>query len=219
MELQRGAASRLAAQGPCPTAAFANDGLPAEALDVHWEETSAQLRQEPKDPRLDPDEFKRGPGRKPQGWVKAVSLASDVHLSFMRVLLEVHYDEMYEKRPPLRGGVAGSVTSAPRAKRRTREYRLNHKVVNMLFSKRHEQMQLPQSVKCVLQKPQDERTWANLERLREAVLATVEGTRDVHLWESAVVEEVARSIVDNVCKAILAPLGRTCAIHATPKSC
>ena len=68
----------------------------------------------------------------------------------------------------------------------------------MLFNKRNEQMQLPQAVKEVLQKPQDERTWGNLERLRHAVLATVEGARDVHLCESTVVGQVERSIVDNV---------------------
>jgi len=150
IELQRGAASRLAAQKPCPAASFPDDELPDESADVEWEGTTAPLRRVSKDPRLDPDEFKRGPGRKPHGWAQAVSQASRVHLSSMRVLLEVHYDEMYEKRRPLRGSAAGSSGAAPRAKRPTREYRLNQKVVRMMFSKRHEQMQLPQSVKDVL---------------------------------------------------------------------
>ena len=62
---------------------------------------------------------------------------------------------------------------------------------------RHEQMQLPQAIKDVLQKPQDEHNWDHLERVRSAVIASVEGACDVHLRESAVVQEVASSIVNN----------------------
>eukprot|EP00973_Karenia_brevis_P070356 9780171-Karenia_brevis.AAC.1 len=50
-----------------------------------------------KDPRVDPDEFKRMPKR-PYRWNRAVEAASKVHISSMRVMLEAHYDACHLER-------------------------------------------------------------------------------------------------------------------------
>ena len=48
------------------------------------------------DPNLDPDEFKQLPSsHKPQHWAVAVRRASAVHSSYIRFLLEMHYDKKH----------------------------------------------------------------------------------------------------------------------------
>ena len=93
-ERYRGQASRCAAQKAAAPAAGAGEAFApadeeAEEEECEWIEPAAPDIAAARDPRLDPDEFKRTSGRKPYNWKEAVSLASDVHIASMRLLLEV----------------------------------------------------------------------------------------------------------------------------------
>ncbi len=115
----------------------------------------------------------------------------------MRLLLELHYDEVYRKQIAEQSGGQAARANTNKHGCPSSEYRLNEKVVRCFFNKRHEQMELPDEVKEVMESPVDEYSWKKLEDLRKAVLLTMEGARTVQLWEAATANQVAEAIHAN----------------------
>ena len=87
----RGRASRRAAQPAAMAAADINEEGEPEDEECEWTKPAPAAGAATKDPRVDPDEFKRTSGRKPYNWQEAVAMASDVHIASMRLLLEVFF--------------------------------------------------------------------------------------------------------------------------------
>jgi hypothetical protein len=87
-ERHRGMVSRCAARGASAAEAPAEGAGDDEDEDCEWV-VSGEGGAAAQDPRVDPDEFKRTSGRKPYNWKSAVDMASEVHISSMRLLLEV----------------------------------------------------------------------------------------------------------------------------------
>ena len=96
---------------------------------------------------LDLDEFKLKTGRKPRGWKKCVNIASWVCIDEMRVLLEIHYDDVHYKRWKDKEG---------RAPPRRGEYKVINSVANSHRKRLYPRLALPVTVKALLQAPADE---------------------------------------------------------------
>ena len=97
----------------------------------------------------------------------------------------MHYDERHLERYRKKRGDGDA------------RYRLNQKVVNCYMSNRHEQLHLPQPIKSILQEREDEASWPKLELLRHAIVAEVEGVRQVQLEDGATIDKLADAISGN----------------------
>ena len=79
-------------------------------------------------------------------------------------------------------------------------------------------MELPTTIKCILQCPEDEQSWKKLESLRRAICAVVEGGCEVFFRDAAEIEAVALAI-EACTSATLADEvgktreGKTCKLH------
>ena len=119
------------------------------------------------------EDFKCKSRRKPDRWQLAVKTASEVHIDEMRTLLDLHYDEVHlenwtqihNKRPP----------------ERKAEYKVFASVAHARRKQLNQRLALPQGVKDILRKPEDEQQWKKLEELRARILMIVQGEQMVHL--------------------------------------
>jgi hypothetical protein len=176
-----------------------------DGKDSPWKELSAEnvtqcFKQDaPRDSGVDPDEFKKKMPeyqRKPHKWQEAVDLAGDVLVADMRVLLNMHYDSKHFDRTNKGRSGGGSLM------------RLNHRA--MSAGTKHQQLELPASVREILQQPSDEDCWERLEKVRTAVLNEVQGAKTVPvlLEDGNVADEVATAIEANDGDCELDVLGR-----------
>ena len=145
----------------------------------------------PRDPQLDPDDFKRGRyRRKPNNLRDVASQARDVHIDQMRVLLEMHYDEthknqwMEQRRQGLRRGKA----------MRSKDKHIMRAVQDYHHSERTDLIKLPQEIKDIFQEPNDENDWQKLTEFRKVLLEFLEGATLVELPNAATAQALADAI-------------------------
>ncbi len=138
---------------------------------------------------LDLDEFKDKSGKVPRGWNQAVTKASVVLLDEMRCLLEMHYDDVHLKR--WRKRYAEKDRKAPERKG---QYKVFARVADIHRKKLNQTLELPSSVKAILQCPEDELDWEKIERLRHEVCRIVEQRREVFFENAEEIEAVAKAI-------------------------
>jgi hypothetical protein len=185
IECCRGDASRQAAHRALVDDTISDnegDGGDVGEHDCDWLPAEVAASSPSPDPRLDPDEFKQAMCRKPYKWNDAVSLASEVHVSQMRLLLEMHY-----------GDIHLAAFHQKRVGERTR-FRISEKIVSVYVRELHEQMHLPTSVKNILREPADEGSWAVLEKLRAAIVDEVEGIYELVLADADLVKAVCEVV-------------------------
>ena len=157
----------------------------------------------PRDPQLDPDDFKRGRyRRKPYKLCEVASQARDVHIDQMRVLLEMHYDETHkhrwieQRRQGLRCGRAT----------RSKEKQIMRAVLDYHHSERTDLIKLPQEIKDIFQEPSNENDWQKLTEFRKVLLEFLEGATLVELPDAATAQALAdtiRACEDNVAQGLL----------------
>ena len=126
---------------------------------------------------LDMGEFSTLKGRKPRGWKKAVAIASEVHIDEMRTLLEYHYDECHVECWRL---------AHPSSKRvqvpgRKSGFKVFRSALDAKHQQKTRQVALPSHVKQVLREPADEKDWAKLEAMRQAVLLEFQWLRQTYV--------------------------------------
>jgi len=157
----------------------------------------------PRDPQLDPDEFKRGRyRRKPNKLRDVASQAHEVHIDQMRVLLEMHYDETHKNEwiEQRRQGLScGKAT-------RTKEKQIMRAVLDYHHSERTDLIKLPQEIKDVFREPSDENDWQKLTEFRKVLMEFLEGATLVELPDAATAQVLAdtiRACEDNAAEALL----------------
>ena len=127
---------------------------------------------------VDPDlEFKGFKGedgsqrgiRKPANWQRAVDLASEVLLSEMRTLLEIHYDNVHLIE--WRRKHDESLKKMPNRKPQWTVFR---SVVDSHRRRPCMRVELPPSIQQILRCPQDELAWDTLEAVRRAIATEIQ---------------------------------------------
>ena len=117
----------------------------------------------------DLERFKKKAGKAPMYWNKTVQQANQIIIDDMRTKLELHYDDVH-----LQKWRKKHANEAKRAPGRRGAYRIFASVAEAHRRKLNQDLELPTSVKCILQGPDDEKSWRKLEAVREAVCAVVE---------------------------------------------
>jgi hypothetical protein len=172
-------ARRSAASKPTGPTQASHD---SESEDEPWEEMAATEPQSSnaRDPFIDPDEFTYFKStRKPQGWDDVVRLGLQVLMDEVRLELEKHYDDMHLRQHRERHRVEGEPAESSAKKPRQRRDK-NVAYVGIArgdLRRKFESFNLPQTVKDLLQKPQDETDWEKLEVLKRIVRDECEGGR------------------------------------------
>jgi len=121
---------------------------------------------------LDLNEFKQISDRRPKHFQRAIHLANEVHIDEMRVLLDIHYDEMHLERWQANH-------KDKKAPERKSNYKVFRSVVQGRLRHQNERLTLPTSVKNVMRRPEDENDWGKLEALRRIVCSELEGKLSV----------------------------------------
>ena len=146
-----------------------------------------------------PDGFAEPGKRLSKGYAIATAHAETVLLDRTRALLDRHYDDIFharwlqgqeEKRirkSEQEGGddekdkrATADETEMRRPKRRG-AHRVDPKVLEAQTTRRYETFELPLEVIAILQTPQDENKWDNLEQLRTWLLLAADGVEKVDL--------------------------------------
>ena len=117
---------------------------------------------------LDLDDFKNISQRRPHNFQRAVHLANEVHIDEMRMLLEVHYDQVHLERWQAKH-------KEKKAPERKSEYKVFRSVIQGRLGHLNERLSLPARVKNVLCKQEDESDWGKLEALRRIICSELEG--------------------------------------------
>ena len=105
-----------------------------------------------KDKECDLDRFKQKTGKAPMYWNKTVQQASQIIIDDMRTKLELHYDDVHLQRWREK-----HANEAKRAPGRRGAYRIFASVAEAHRRKLNQDLELPTSVKCILQGPDDEK--------------------------------------------------------------
>ena len=102
--------------------------------------------------------------------------------------LELHYDDVH-----LENWRRKESNADKRMPARKREYKVFSSCSYTHRRKPNQRALLPQRVKNILRSPLDEKDWAKLEELREAIALEIEGARD-YCFEPNQIEAVARAL-------------------------
>jgi hypothetical protein len=132
---------------------------------------------------LDLDKFKNKTGRLPQHYQRAVQIAGWAHIDEMRTLLEMHYDDVHIQKYRERG--------TAKTPSRPGDHKVFRGVVNSYRKQLCQRLALPDPVKEILRKPEDEVNWDRLEALRFAIMRSVWGERRLELDEEGAHELAA----------------------------
>ena len=117
--------------------------------------------------------------RQPVNWERAVTLASEVLLSEMRTLLELHYDDVFVQ--DWRRTHDGRVEKIPNRKS---EYKVFRSVIDQHRRCPNQRISLPPSISNILRSPADENDWVKLERLRCEIEKEIQDEQEVVLTAS-----------------------------------
>jgi len=138
---------------------------------------------------LDLEEFKDKSGHAPQNWHKSVRQASAIIMDDMRALLELHYDDVHVERWRKRHG-----DDKERAPERRGAHKVFSSVAQGRRKKLNQSVELPDAVKGILRRPEDELSMHKLEKLRSAIGRIVEGERQMSLGTVHEIEQIAQAV-------------------------
>jgi len=151
---------------------------------------------------LDLDEFKDISQQRPRNLQRALRMANEVHIDEMRMLLDNHYDQVHidkwqakhkDKKPP----------------NRKSEYKVFRSVVQGRLRHLNERLVLPDRVKQLLCRPEDETDWGKLEALRRIICSELEGEVRVS-FDDLELEDLAMAIENSKSKCYPDELGDGC---------
>ena len=146
---------------------------------------------------VDPDEFKCwkrwSSGNKPHGWTTAVRRASMVHVSYIRFLLELHYDNVHAERPGRKQKRRSDDQNVQAGRRTGTGVKLAGRLIQNHKHQRHGTLALPWSIRTILQRPGDEKNWQKMDEVRRATINLAQGRECVVLAEE---ENIVKDIVD-----------------------
>ena len=160
-------------------------------LDSQGDPSALQLpaHRDPDKYKLDLDKFKNKSHRKPHNWKRAVRQASEVLLDEMHVLLSIHYDAVH-----LAAWQAKQRKLDKKAPERKDEYKVFRSVVESHRRRSNIRLELPSSVKAILQKPEDEAFWPKLEALRGVICSLLEAETEVQFEGTEELEALAAAL-------------------------
>ena len=149
----------------------------------------------PTDPRfkdrfkLNLDDFKNKNRRKPNKWQRGVRQASEVLLDEMRVLLSTHYDSVH-----LAAWEARQRKLDKKAPERKDEYKVFRSAAQARLRHQNIRMELPQTVKAIFQRTEDEASWGNLEAFRDVICSLLEAETTADFEVPGELEELAAAL-------------------------
>jgi hypothetical protein len=118
-----------------------------------------------------PDSFATAPQRLPKGYVVATKHAEAVLLDRMYLALEAHYDSVLAEEG--RRASAEQSGDTPARAGPTRRPRAHRRGLQYVTEKRYGALEVPEELRTLLRRPQDETKWPILEELASALRRAV----------------------------------------------